>query len=94
MLWLIIKQSKLQQDATECYISRKRFMKKFVKYKNDQQVRDYCHSWQEFFSVRIEKPTFTYSPLEKAFEKQAKAVQYAAEKQTKPIENRVEKRKS
>ena len=44
MLWLIIKQSKLQQDATECYISRKRFMKKFVKYKNDQQVRDYCHS--------------------------------------------------
>ena len=41
----------------------------------------------------IEQAQFTYSPLEKAFENQAKAIKVSAEKETKGIENRINKKK-
>ena len=34
---------KLHQDATECYICGKRFLKKFAHDKNYRNVRDHCH---------------------------------------------------
>ena len=37
------KELKLQQDVRECYISRKRLVKK-LKYQNHWKVRDHCHS--------------------------------------------------
>ena len=37
------KDLKSHQDATRCYICRKRFSKQFAKYKNYWKVRDHCH---------------------------------------------------
>ena len=43
MLSLTKKLLKLHQDATVCYICRKRFIKNDVKYKNYGKVRDHCY---------------------------------------------------
>ena len=43
MLPLIYEQLKLHQDATECYIFGKRFLKKFSNDKNYRKVRNHCH---------------------------------------------------
>ena len=37
------KELKLHQDAIECYICGKRFLKKLPNHKNYQKVRDHCH---------------------------------------------------
>ena len=37
------KELKLHQDATECYICGKRFLKRFANDNNYQKVRDHCH---------------------------------------------------
>ena len=42
----------------------------------------------------MEKVEFTYTPLDKVFEKQTKAIQDQGESQIKPIEDRVENQKS
>ena len=43
MLPLTKNKLKLHQDATECYICRKRFLKKFVNDTNYRIVRDHYH---------------------------------------------------
>ena len=47
MLTLTKKELKQHQDATKCYICRKRFKKKkkkkFEKNKSYQKLRDHCH---------------------------------------------------
>ena len=43
MLPLINKELKLHQDASECYICGKEFIKKFANDKNYQKVRGYCN---------------------------------------------------
>ena len=43
MLPLTKHELKSHQDAMECYIYRKRFIKKFVKGKNHRKVRDHCY---------------------------------------------------
>ena len=48
MLPLTKKELKLQQDATECYIWGKTFLKKFENDKNYQKVRDHCHFTGEY----------------------------------------------
>ena len=42
MLLLTKKELKLHLDATECYICRKGFMKKFGNNRNYLKVRDQC----------------------------------------------------
>ena len=51
-----------------------------------------CKIWQRSDRMRvIEQAKFTYSPLGKAVEKQAKSIEDRRVKQMKAIENRVQK---
>ena len=43
MLPLTKKELKLHQDATECYVCGKRFLKKLSKSIHYRKVRDQCH---------------------------------------------------
>ena len=43
MLLLTKKELNPHQDATECYIYRKKTVKKLAKDKNHRSVRDHCH---------------------------------------------------
>ena len=43
MLPLTKKELKLPQNATECHICQKRFLKMFCNDKNYRKVRDHCH---------------------------------------------------
>ena len=43
MLPLTKKRAKLHQDVIECYICRKRFLKKFANDKDYQNFRDHCY---------------------------------------------------
>ena len=43
MLPLTKKELKFYQEATECYICGKRFLKKFTNDKNYRKDRDCCH---------------------------------------------------
>ena len=43
MLPLTKNKLKLHQDASECYICRKIFIKKFAKDKTHRKVGDHCH---------------------------------------------------
>ena len=45
------KELHLYQDTTECYICRRKFIKKFAKDKNHQNVRDHCHYTGKYRSV-------------------------------------------
>ena len=43
LLPLTKKKLKSHQNTPECYICKKRFIKKFAKDKNHHKVRDHCH---------------------------------------------------
>ena len=47
-LLLTRKELKLHQDATECYVCGKRFLKKFANGKNYRNVRDHCHFTEKY----------------------------------------------
>ena len=51
MLALAKKELKAHQDATECYICRKAFIKTFGEDKNHQKVRDHCHYTAKYKGV-------------------------------------------
>ena len=52
MLLLTKKELQLHQDATECYICRKRFLKTFINDKNYRKVRDYCYYTGKYRGVQ------------------------------------------
>ena len=52
MFPLTKKELKLHQDAAECYICRKRFLKKFVN-KNYRKVRHHCHFTGKYIENKI-----------------------------------------
>ena len=48
ILPLTKKELKLHQDATACYICKKRFLKEFARDNNYRKVRDHCHLTRKY----------------------------------------------
>ena len=59
MLQLTKEELILQQDATNCYICGKRFLRKLVKSKNYRKIRDHCN-----YTVKYRDATHSICNLE------------------------------